>query len=141
MTVLTDLKTRGVEDILITTTDNLGGFTQTIRTVFPHSATQICVVHQIRNSCRYVAWKDKREFTRDMRDIYAAPIRQTAQAALQSFEGKWGDEAVLKSVYLALRQVTKKWTMPIGLSASKVSISVLSSKELGHCPEPVFNCF
>jgi transposase-like protein len=169
MTVLTDMKARGMEDILITATDNLNGFTQTIRTVFPQSATQVCVVHQIRNSCRYVVWKDKREFTHDMKDIYAAPTRQAAQAALESFASKWGskygyaikswkdnweeltvffdfpieirqiiyttnlienlngkirkytknklsfptDEAVLKSVYLALREVTKKWTMPI----------------------------
>lgn len=169
MSVLTDMKARGVEDILITATDNLNGFTQTIRTVFPQSSTQICVVHQIRNSCRYVVWKDKKEFTVDMKDIYAAPTRQAAQAALESFAAKWGgkygyaikswkdnweeltvffdfpieirqiiyttnlienlngkirkytknklsfptDEAVLKSVYLALREVTKKWTMPI----------------------------
>jgi len=169
MTVLTDMKARGVEDILITATDNLNGFTQTIRTVFPQSSTQICVVHQIRNSCRYVVWKDKKEFTLDMKDIYAAPTRQAAQAALKSFEDKWAgkygyaikswkdnwdeltvffdfpieirqiiyttnlienlngkirkytknklsfptDDAVLKSVYLSLREVTKKWTMPI----------------------------
>jgi transposase-like protein len=169
MTVLTDMKARGMEDILITATDNLNGFTQTIRTVFPQSATQICIVHQIRNSCRYVVWKDKREFSHDMKDIYTAPTRQAAEAALQSLEAKWGnkygyaikswkdnweeltvffdfpieirqiiyttnlienlngkirkytknklsfpnDEAVLKSVYLALREVTKKWTMPI----------------------------
>ena len=60
--VLTDLKARGVEDILITATDTLNGFTQTIKNVFPESQTQICVVHQIRNSARYVVWKDKRSF-------------------------------------------------------------------------------
>lgn len=60
MGVLTDLKARGVEDILITVTDNLNGFTETIKSVFPASTTQICVVHQIRNSCRYVVWKEKR---------------------------------------------------------------------------------
>ena len=60
MSVLTDMKARGLQDILITATDNLNGFTQTIRSVFPESATQICVVHQIRNSCRYVVWKDKK---------------------------------------------------------------------------------
>ncbi|WP_240646670.1 IS256 family transposase [Chitinophaga rhizosphaerae] len=169
MSVLMDMKARGVEDILITATDNLNGFTQTIRAVFPQSSTQICVVHQIRNSCRYVVWKDKKAFTQDMRDIYAAHTRQAAEAALESFEAKWGskygyaikswkenweeltvffdfpieirqinyttnlienlngkirkytknklsfttDDAVLKSVYLALREVTKKWTMPI----------------------------
>jgi len=57
--VLTDLKARGVQDILITCTDNLNGFTDTIRSVFPQSSTQICVVHQIRNSCKYVVYKDK----------------------------------------------------------------------------------
>ena len=60
MGVLTDLKARGVQDILITCTDNLNGFTDTIRTVFPRSSTQICVVHQITNSCKYVVYKDKK---------------------------------------------------------------------------------
>jgi len=169
MTVLTDMKARGLQDILITATDNLNGFTQTIRSVFPESATQICVVHQIRNSCRYVVWKDKKEFTRDMKDIYSAPTRQAALSALDAMELKWNnkysyaikswrenwdeltvffdfpleirqiiyttnlienlngkirkytknklsfpnDEAVMKSVYLALREASKKWTMPI----------------------------
>ena len=60
MSVLTDMKARGLEDILITATDNLNGFTQTILSVFPESATQICIVNQIRNSCQYVVWKDKK---------------------------------------------------------------------------------
>lgn len=72
MGVLTDLKARGVQDILITCTDNLNGFTDTIRTVFPQSSTQICVVHQIRSSCKYVVYKDKKEFTADMKNIYNA---------------------------------------------------------------------
>lgn len=63
MDVLTNLKARGVEDILITITDNLNGFTGTIKSVFSDSTTQICVVHQIRNSCKYVIWKEKKEFT------------------------------------------------------------------------------
>jgi len=69
MNVLTDMRARGVEDILVTATDNLNGFTDTIRNVFPQSKTQICVVHQIRNACRYVVWKDKKAFTRDMKYI------------------------------------------------------------------------
>lgn len=169
MSVLTDLQTRGVQDILITCTDNLGGFTQTIRSVFPQSTTQICVVHQIRNACKYVVWKDKKPFTEDMKPIYSAPNKQAAEAELTTFELKWGtkypyairswrinwddltaffefpleirkiiyttnlienlngkirkytknkmsfptDEAVKKSVYLALMEATKKWTMPI----------------------------
>ncbi len=167
--VLTDLKARGVEDILITATDNLNGFTGTIKQVFPQSQTQICVVHQIRNSARYVVWKDKKAFAMDMKQIYEAPTKQAAKAALEYFASQWDkkypyaikswesnweeltvffdfpleirkiiyttnlienlngkirkytknkmsfptDEAVLKSVYLALREATKKWTMPI----------------------------
>lgn len=75
MSVLTDVKVRGVMDILITATDNLNGFTDTIRNVFPEYRTQICVIHHIRNTCRYVVWKDKREFTRDMKQIYDAPTK------------------------------------------------------------------
>lgn len=167
--VLTDLKARGVEDILITATDNLNGFTQTIKQVFTQSQTQICVVHQIRNSARYVVWKDKRQFAKDMKQIYDAPTKQAAKASLEHFALQWNhkypyaikswednweeltvffdfpleirkiiyttnlienlngkirkytknklsfptDEAVLKSVFLALREATKKWTMPI----------------------------
>ncbi len=90
MGVLTDLKARGVQDILITCTDNLNGFTDTIRSVFPDSATQICVVHQIRNSCKYVVFKDKKEFTSDMKNIYNAPNKEVAAAELDKFEQKWG---------------------------------------------------
>jgi transposase-like protein len=69
MTVLTDIKARGVQDILITATDNLNGFTDTIRTVFPQSTKQICVVHQIRNASKYVVWKDKKEFAKYCGDL------------------------------------------------------------------------
>ncbi|BAV95290.1 transposase [Ichthyobacterium seriolicida] len=81
MNVLTDLKARGVEDILITATDNLNGFTQTIKNVFPESTTQICVVHQIRNSSRYVVCKDKKTFFNDMKSIYNSPTKQSAEAS------------------------------------------------------------
>lgn len=90
--VLTDLKARGVEDILITATDNLNGFTQTIKNVFPESQTQICVVHQIRNSARYVVWKDKKEGSKDMKQIYDAPTKQAAKAALEDFANKWNSK-------------------------------------------------
>ncbi len=92
MGVLTDLKARGVEDILITVTDNLNGFTETIKSVFPSSTTQICVVHQIRNSCRYVVWKEKKEFTSDLKNIYNAPTKEAAKMELDNFEQKWGSK-------------------------------------------------
>lgn len=78
MGFLTDLKARDVEDILITVTDNLFGFTDTIKSVFPNSITQICVVHQIRNSCRYVVWKEKKAFTADLKNIYNASTKEAA---------------------------------------------------------------
>ena len=92
MSVLTDLQARGVEDILITCTDNLNGFTDTIRTVFPNSTTQICVVHQIRNSCRYVVCKDRKEFTSDMKNIYNAVNKEMAALELDKFADKWGSK-------------------------------------------------
>ena len=169
MSVLTDIRARGVNDILITATDNLNGFTDTIKYVFPNSRTQICVIHQIRNAARYVVWKDKKEFAKDMKMIYEAPTREAAEAALNDFANQWRDkygyavkswqnnweeltvffdfpveirriiyttnlienvngkirkytknklsfptdEAVIKSVYLALRETSKKWTKPI----------------------------
>ena len=75
MTFLTDMKARGMEDFLVAVTDNFNGFAQAIRTVFPQSASQICVVHQMCNSCWYVVWKDKHEFSQDMKNIYAASTR------------------------------------------------------------------
>jgi putative transposase len=169
LTVLTDLKARGVEDILIACTDNLKGFTEAIEGVFPQTITQLCVVHQIRNSCKYVVWKDRKEFCRDLRGVYAAPTRQAAEEALLGFELKWGkkykhaiqswqnnwghltaffdypleirriiyttntienlnrgirkyiktkvqfpdDPAAEKAVYLAIRNIEKKWNQPL----------------------------
>lgn len=90
LNVLTDLKARGVEDILIACTDNLKGFTDAIRSIFPKTITQLCVVHQIRNSARYVVWKDKKEFMIDLKAVYDAPNREAAADALNAFESKWG---------------------------------------------------
>ena len=90
MGVLTDLKARGVQDILITCTDNLNGVTDAIRSVFPQSYTQICVVHQIRNSCKYAVYKNKKEFTADMKNIYNAPNKEAAAMELDNLERKWG---------------------------------------------------
>ncbi len=89
MSVLTDLKVRGVEDILITATDNLNGFTQSITSIFPQTNIQIRVVHQIREACNYVVWKDRKEFTSDMNLIYNAPNREMAAFELDRFSEKW----------------------------------------------------
>jgi transposase-like protein len=169
MNVLTDMRSRGVEDILITSTDNLKGFTEAIVSIFPQSVTQICVVHQIRNASRYVVWKDKKQFAVDLKTVYTAASKDLAWSALETLENTWGkkyphaikswkanwadlshffdfpleirtmiyttniienlngkirkytnakmsfpdDASVLKSVFLALREITRKWTFPV----------------------------
>ena len=69
LSVLTDLKARGVEDVIIASTDNLKGFTDAIKTVFPKAVTQLCIVYQIRNPMRYVVWTDKKEFVSDLKAV------------------------------------------------------------------------
>ncbi len=91
---LTDLKASGVQDILITCTDNLNGFTDTIRTVSPQSSIQICVVHQIRTFCKYVVYKDKKELTADMKNIYNAPNKKVLSRNLRIWRGN-GEESIL----------------------------------------------
>lgn len=89
MSVLTDLKARGVEDILIACTDNLKGFTQAISAVFPEAVTQLCVVHQIRNSCKFVTWKDRKEFCKDLKIVYTAINAEIALEEFEKFKIKW----------------------------------------------------
>lgn len=90
LTVLGDLKSRGVEDIFIACSDNLSGLTQAIRATFTLSLAQLCIVHQIRNSCKFVPWSERREFAGDMREIYSAANETLAGEALDRFEQKWG---------------------------------------------------
>ena len=90
MSVLTDLKARGVQDILIACTDNLKGFTDGIKGIFPQTITQLCMVHQIRNCCKYVVWKDRRAFCADLKNIYGAVNLQAAEDALAKLDIAWG---------------------------------------------------
>jgi putative transposase len=168
MSVLTNLRSRGVEDILISSTDNLKGFTDAIKAVFPETKTQICVVHQLRNSLKFVVWKDKKQVAAALKKVYDAPDAEIACRELDAFEAVWSkkypyigqswkanwdnlstffefpmeirkiiyttniieninrivrkytktktsftnDSAMEKAVYLALMQVSRKWTMP-----------------------------
>ena len=89
MSVLTDLKARGVEDILIACTDNLKGFTKAISAVFPLTVTQLCIVHQIRNSCRFVVLKDRVQFCKDLKLVYTAINKELALEELEKFKEKW----------------------------------------------------
>lgn len=90
LSVITDLKNRGVEDILIACIDGLKGFPEAIATVFPLTQIQTCVVHQIRNSLRYVAEKDKKEFVADLKPVYQAVSKESGFENLLKLDEKWG---------------------------------------------------
>ena len=89
LTVLTDLQSRGVEDIFIASIDGLTGFSDAIASVFPQTQVQRCIVHQIRNSLRYVSWKDRRAFVADLKRIYRAATREEAEMNLLELSETW----------------------------------------------------
>lgn len=90
LSVLNGLKNRGVSDILIASVDGLSGFVDAIHAAFPKTEVQRCIIHQIRSSCRYVSYKDIKQFTADLKPVYKAATEETALAALDEFEAKWG---------------------------------------------------
>ena len=89
LSILTELKNRGVEDILIAAVDGLKGFPDAITAVYPQTQVQLCIVHMVRNSLRYVSWKHQKAVARDLRTIYSAPTLAAAQAALDAFAVTW----------------------------------------------------
>ena len=169
LSVMTELRNRGVRDIFIACVDGLKGFPEAIETVFPQTQVQLCVIHLLRNSLNYVSWKQRKEVAADLREIYTAATVDLAESALSRVESKWNssyplvakpwrsnwervipffqyppeikkviyttnaieslnmtlrkviktkgsfphDEAVFKILWLAIRSVSKKWTMPI----------------------------
>jgi len=90
--VLSDLQNRGVEDILIASVDGLTGFPEAIQTIYPNTEVQLCVVHQIRNSLRYVGSKHHKAFMVDLKRVYQALNKQAAETALDELESLWGDK-------------------------------------------------
>jgi putative transposase len=91
LSVITDLKNRGVEAIYIACINGLKGFGDAINSIFPKTIVQRCIIHLIRNSLNYVPWKDKKAIAADLRLIYTAPNEQAAYKALASFAEKWDD--------------------------------------------------
>jgi putative transposase len=181
LSVLTDLQHRGVQDILIACIDNLKGFSEAINSIYPKTEVQSCIVHQIRNSLKYVASKNQKEFMRDLKEVYKATSIELAEENLKALEEKWGkkypvviaswqnnwhklstffkytesirkliyttnaiegfhrqvrkvtknktaftsDMALQKLIYLAHRNISKKWTQPLqnwSLAISQLSI-------------------
>lgn len=104
LSVVTDLKNRGVEDIFIACIDGLTGFKEAIQSVFPLAEIQRCVIHQIRNSLKYITWKDRKEFSRDLKSIYQAPTREAAEANLTTLAEKWRDQYAI-----AVRSWENNW--------------------------------
>lgn len=109
LSAITDLKNRGVQDILIAAVDGLSGFEQAIQAVFPHTVVQRCVVHAIRNSLAYIPHKYKDEFMADLRPVYTAATKLDAEAALRELEARWGEKypmaiAVWRNNWEALTQ-------------------------------------
>ena len=92
LSVLTDLHNRGVQDILIACVDGLKGFPEAIHAIFPNTEVQLCVIHQIRNSIRYVASKDQKAFMRDLKPVYKAINKDSAELALDELDRLWGSK-------------------------------------------------
>lgn len=169
LSVLTELKNRGLKDILIACVDGLTGFPEAIETVYPRTKVQLCILHMLRNSFKYVSWKDRKELAQDLNPVYTAATAEEAENNLQSFADKWDtkyptiskswyehwanitpffdypddirkviyttnsieslnmtlrkviknkrifpdNESALKLLYLAINNISKKWTMPI----------------------------
>lgn len=90
LSVLNELKNRGVRDILIASVDNLSGFSEAIAACFPDTEIQKCIVHQVRNSVRYVSYKDLKKVTMDLKPIYQASSEEVGRQQLQAFNEKWG---------------------------------------------------
>lgn len=92
LSILSELKNRGVNDILIACVDGLKGFSEAIESVFAQTTVQLCIVHMVRNSMRFVSWKDRKALARDLKQIYRAGNERQALQQLESFEQKWGSK-------------------------------------------------
>ena len=104
LSVLTDLNNRGLNDILIASVDGLKGFPEAIKTIFPNTEVQLCIIHQIRNSIRYVASKNHKEFMKDLKPVYQAVSKEAAEDALLKLDEKWG-----KLYPIVLQSWNNKW--------------------------------
>ena len=112
--VLTDIQQRGVEDILIASIDNLKGFAQAIENIFPKTEVQLCVIHQIRNSLKYIPWNQQREFMKELKLVYKASSVEIALHQFKLLENKWGKKypVVFKSWRVNWDRLTQYFKYP-----------------------------
>lgn len=104
LNVLTELRNRGVQDILIACVHGLRGFPEAINAVFPKTEIQLCVIHQIRNTLKYVASKDQKQFMQELREVYKAPTEEAALCNLETLDENWG-----KKYSLAIKSWKSNW--------------------------------
>jgi putative transposase len=104
LSVITDLQTRGVQDIFIACMDGLSGFKEAVLAVFPQTQIQRCIIHQIRNSLKYVTWNDRKAFMLDLKQVYQAATQESAEANLNQLSEKWGDKYAV-----AIRSWQNNW--------------------------------
>ena len=104
MAILDDLRTRGVKDILFLCSDNLTGLQQAIEAIYPNSVRQICIVHQIRNSLKFVSYKDRKALIKDMKHIYQADNEKMAKEAFKTFKLNWEQK-----YHLAIKSWENNW--------------------------------
>jgi transposase-like protein len=104
LSVVTDLQTRGVEDIFVACIDGLSGFKAAIQAVFAQTQIQRCIIHQVRQSLSYVSWKDRKAFVADLKAVYQAPTREAAETKLLELGERWG-----KTYAVAVRSWEKNW--------------------------------
>ena len=104
LSVLTDLHNRGVKDILIASVDGLKGFPEAIETIYPQTEVQLCIIHQVRHSMKYVASKNQKAFMADLKAVYRATTQAAAEIALDELDAKWG-----KQYPLVIKSWRNKW--------------------------------
>ncbi|GAB6034401.1 IS256-like element ISEc39 family transposase [Galenea microaerophila] len=92
LSVLNDLEARGIKDILVASVDGLTGFPEAINTVFPQADVQLCIVHMVRNSLRYVGYKERKQVANDLKQVYQSVTKEEALLALEQFESRWDDK-------------------------------------------------
>lgn len=127
--VLNDLKSRGVKDVFIFSADGLSGLEKAIEAVFPRADIQRCIVHQIRNSLRYVAWKERREMARDMKRIYGASTLEVSERELEAFSEKWGGKYphVVKSWQANWEALTAFFRYPVEIRRVMYTTNIIES--------------
>ena len=104
LSVITDLQSRGVKDIFIACMDGLSGFKEAVLAVFPQTQIQRCIIHQIRNSLKYITWTDRKAFMTDLKEVYQAATRESAEANLRQLSEKWSDKYAV-----AIRSWENNW--------------------------------